>query len=161
MKEEAAAALANISCGDDSLKQRIAGISGALPALTLVLMGSGNPAAAQGAAGALRSDATVDDSLRQRLGVHMHAPATSQVRGCMALDQAAAASSQQAGVSASASAAAPAACAACGRSAGEGGRKLRKCKGCRSVAYCSTDCQKTHWRRHKAACQAAQAAGAK
>ena len=30
---------------------------------------------------------------------------------------------------------------------------LKKCTGCFSVSYCGADCQKSHWRDHKAACR--------
>lgn len=39
-------------------------------------------------------------------------------------------------------------CASCGSS---GAR--RRCNRCRLVVYCSPDCQKAHWRKHKAACK--------
>jgi hypothetical protein len=43
-------------------------------------------------------------------------------------------------------------CTKCGkhRSAGV---KLLKCSGCRTTLYCSVDCQKSHWKTHKADCQ--------
>jgi hypothetical protein len=42
-------------------------------------------------------------------------------------------------------------CALCSK---EGGG-LKRCKGCNSVRYCGADCQKEHWKAHKAACKAA------
>ena len=44
-------------------------------------------------------------------------------------------------------------CAVCGAAGGEGGGPLSACRGCRSVAYCGTACQTTHWPMHKAACK--------
>jgi hypothetical protein len=43
-------------------------------------------------------------------------------------------------------------CTKCGkhRSAGV---KLLKCSGCRTTLYCSVECQKSHWKTHKADCQ--------
>ena len=59
---------------------------------------------------------------------------------------------------------APRICAAPGCAATHG---LHRCRGCRSVRYCSAACQQAHWRAHKAECrrlpaeqqQAAAAAG--
>ena len=34
--------------------------------------------------------------------------------------------------------------------------KLQACSGCRSVTYCSSKCQKQHWRQHKVLCNAIQ-----
>ena len=34
--------------------------------------------------------------------------------------------------------------------------KLLTCKACRSVAYCSSDCQRAHWKAHKKECQKLQ-----
>jgi hypothetical protein len=39
-------------------------------------------------------------------------------------------------------------CAFCGKQG-----KLRKCSGCLAVAYCSKQCQKTHWGDHKQVCK--------
>jgi hypothetical protein len=44
----------------------------------------------------------------------------------------------------------------CGEPA-EGKIKLQKCTACKQVAYCSRQCQRTHWKVHKPACKAAQA----
>ena len=48
-------------------------------------------------------------------------------------------------------------CAGCGRKAA----RTKRCSACHSVHYCSTDCQRSHWRMHKAKCWrlAAQQAG--
>ncbi len=34
--------------------------------------------------------------------------------------------------------------------------KMKKCAGCESVNYCSKECQKQHWKEHKAVCIVAQ-----
>ena len=33
-------------------------------------------------------------------------------------------------------------------------QELKMCSGCCAVAYCNEECQKAHWRAHKAQCQA-------
>eukprot|EP00929_Paragymnodinium_shiwhaense_P077384 TRINITY_DN39838_c0_g1_i1.p1 TRINITY_DN39838_c0_g1~~TRINITY_DN39838_c0_g1_i1.p1 ORF type:complete len:330 (+),score=47.88 TRINITY_DN39838_c0_g1_i1:55-1044(+) len=44
-------------------------------------------------------------------------------------------------------------CAACGVLCGGGGAAERKrCGACRAVTYCSFDCQKRHWAKHKRVC---------
>ncbi|TFK74173.1 hypothetical protein BDN72DRAFT_103167 [Pluteus cervinus] len=43
-------------------------------------------------------------------------------------------------------------CAACRKTAGE--TKLLVCSRCKKVSYCSQDCQKGDWKRHKAQCNA-------
>ena len=49
-------------------------------------------------------------------------------------------------------------CANCGRvadaDANENGVKLKTCSACLLVRYCSTECQKKHWPKHKRACKA-------
>lgn len=47
-------------------------------------------------------------------------------------------------------------CAACGQPEGMA-VKLKRCSGCHAVRYCGADCQRAHWRAHKAACRAAAA----
>lgn len=48
-------------------------------------------------------------------------------------------------------------CAACGRRSGESGiENLKSCGACHSVRYCGQECQRAHWRIHKAACQQAR-----
>lgn len=51
-------------------------------------------------------------------------------------------------------------CGFCGAAAGPASPALKKCGGCRSVAYCSTACQRHAWleRGHPAVCAAAAAA---
>lgn len=40
-------------------------------------------------------------------------------------------------------------------------KPLKRCNGCRLVDYCSKDCQKKHWPKHKAFCNMVQGNGAK
>ena len=35
------------------------------------------------------------------------------------------------------------------------GRGFHRCARCKCVKYCSEECQRTHWRTHKASCMAA------
>lgn len=49
-------------------------------------------------------------------------------------------------------------CAACATPSSQPGVTLKLCTGCRGVRYCGAECQKAHWRAHKAACRAARAA---
>lgn len=46
-------------------------------------------------------------------------------------------------------------CASCGIHDGNGKefKKLMKCMGCQSVYYCSSECQKSHWKVHKPECK--------
>ena len=46
------------------------------------------------------------------------------------------------------------ACAACGGGGSASGAVFMKCARCKAVRYCSKDCQRTHWRLHKASCAA-------
>jgi hypothetical protein len=50
----------------------------------------------------------------------------------------------------------PRCCAACG-AAPAGGAALRACARCRRARYCGAACQRTHWKAHKPACNAAAA----
>jgi hypothetical protein len=47
-------------------------------------------------------------------------------------------------------------CAACGAKREDPGVELQLCSARRSVRYCSRECQRKHWKEHKAACKAAQ-----
>lgn len=47
-------------------------------------------------------------------------------------------------------------CASCGVHDGSEFKKLMKCKGCQSVYYCSSECQKSHWKAHKSECKKKQ-----
>jgi hypothetical protein len=44
------------------------------------------------------------------------------------------------------------ACAACGARAGQPGVRLQMCSRCKQVRYCGPQCQRAHWRAHKAEC---------
>jgi len=48
-------------------------------------------------------------------------------------------------------------CAKCG----EADNKLKNCSACKSVAYCSVDCQRAHWKQHKPTCMTKRAKGKK
>jgi hypothetical protein len=43
-------------------------------------------------------------------------------------------------------------CAACGVRAGQAGVRLQMCSRCKRVRYCGPQCQRAHWRAHKAEC---------
>ncbi|KAI9010531.1 hypothetical protein DFJ74DRAFT_312275 [Hyaloraphidium curvatum] len=43
-------------------------------------------------------------------------------------------------------------CAVCFSSSTDRGRGMQRCGRCQSVKYCSTECQKAHWPKHKASC---------
>jgi hypothetical protein len=43
-------------------------------------------------------------------------------------------------------------CAKCGAQAGAPGVQLRKCSACGKASYCGVQCQRAHWRQHKAQC---------
>jgi ankyrin repeat protein len=46
---------------------------------------------------------------------------------------------------------------ACSATSGqEGGVRLKLCRGCKSVRYCSMECQRAHWAEHKSACKASE-----
>lgn len=46
-------------------------------------------------------------------------------------------------------------CARCDKKQAAGGGALLKCGGCRSVAYCSKECQRESWKAHKNVCKRA------
>jgi hypothetical protein len=46
------------------------------------------------------------------------------------------------------------ACAACGAGRSSDGKALRHCSACSTVAYCSRECQQSHWGKHKPSCRA-------
>ena len=49
----------------------------------------------------------------------------------------------------------PLACINCGKfEEKEGGRKHNQCSACMNALYCSKECQKLHWKHHKADCKA-------
>jgi len=43
-------------------------------------------------------------------------------------------------------------CAKCHKYGGKDG-KLKKCSGCNAIFYCSPECQKLDWKRHKHECK--------
>ena len=50
-------------------------------------------------------------------------------------------------------------CGACGKEPSATGKRLQVCAGCRSVSYCSKQCQREHWKNgHKAECERLHAA---
>lgn len=49
----------------------------------------------------------------------------------------------------------PDCCAACGKEQREEGRVLLLCARCKEEKYCSTDCQKNRWKKHKRECEPA------
>jgi hypothetical protein len=48
-------------------------------------------------------------------------------------------------------------CARCHQTQEQLDEPMKRCTGCRSVLYCSRDCQKLAWKTHKSACRAVQA----
>jgi len=48
-------------------------------------------------------------------------------------------------------------CARCHRTQSQLAEPMKRCTGCRSVLYCSRDCQKLAWKTHKSSCRAMQA----
>lgn len=47
-------------------------------------------------------------------------------------------------------------CGGCGKAEKPSGAPLMKCGRCKLRQYCGTNCQKQHWQKHKAVCQAAK-----
>lgn len=99
-----------------------------------------------------------------------HAPAAARAPGRAASSAAAAAAASDSAEGSAAGrskngkaqarqARVPGQCAACGASNEPGsGVRLMTCNGCEEARYCSKACQKGHWKQHKQACRAAQAA---
>lgn len=50
-------------------------------------------------------------------------------------------------------------CRNCGRRESRGGGALKKCMRCLEVRYCSVECQKTDWKKHRMECKEAEAYG--
>ena len=44
-------------------------------------------------------------------------------------------------------------CASCGVEERNGGGELLQCAKCKQRKYCSTECQKAHWKYHKLVCK--------
>jgi hypothetical protein len=49
-------------------------------------------------------------------------------------------------------------CAACPKKAADEGVRLKRCGGCSNIYYCSPECSRADWPRHKAQCKAVQKA---
>ena len=49
----------------------------------------------------------------------------------------------------------PDGCAACGKGSREDGKALLLCARCKEEKYCSTECQKKRWKKHKKECEPA------
>eukprot|EP01055_Gregarina_sp_Pseudo9_P001428 Gregarina_sp_Pseudo_9__1427@NODE_1955_length_1235_cov_6_767559_g1812_i0_p2_GENE_NODE_1955_length_1235_cov_6_767559_g1812_i0NODE_1955_length_1235_cov_6_767559_g1812_i0_p2_ORF_typecomplete_len262_score78_27zfMYND/PF01753_18/2_2e11zfC6H2/PF15801_5/0_025Ecl1/PF12855_7/0_022zfMss51/PF13824_6/0_21Meleagrin/PF08189_11/1_5_NODE_1955_length_1235_cov_6_767559_g1812_i0200985 len=45
-----------------------------------------------------------------------------------------------------------AACSGCNRKEGENGVRIKRCAKCQTTPYCSRECQKADWKRHKKVC---------
>uniref|UniRef100_A0A7S2JTV1 MYND-type domain-containing protein n=1 Tax=Leptocylindrus danicus TaxID=163516 RepID=A0A7S2JTV1_9STRA len=55
----------------------------------------------------------------------------------------------------------PLACMNCGKFEHKNGKKHNRCSACESALYCSKECQKLHWKEHKADCRANSTARSK
>ena len=51
------------------------------------------------------------------------------------------------------------ACRNCGKKQGKGGEALKKCAKCLGVRYCSAECQKKDWKKHRMECKETEAYG--
>jgi hypothetical protein len=50
-------------------------------------------------------------------------------------------------------------CLKCGAASTKAGNSLLKCAKCKTVKYCSPDCQKKDWKKHKQVCKQMQDEG--
>lgn len=44
-------------------------------------------------------------------------------------------------------------CRSCGKTSAKAGDALKKCMRCLTVKYCSAECQKKDWRKHRGECE--------